>query len=145
MILATSERFELLEHVEQFAQQLKKSDQFQHYVECKYRLDNDQQAQLLIKQFIKEKDLYDDVQRFGRYHPDYYTITKSVREAKREMDMHETVAAYKKAERQLQDLLDEISSIIGKSVSEYIKVPKGNPFFDSGGCGCGSGGSCGCG
>ncbi|MEH7107983.1 YlbF family regulator, partial [Bacillus sp. JJ1764] len=34
----------------------------------------------------------------------------------------------------------------GGAVSENIKVPTGNPFFDSGhGSGCGSGGSCGCG
>ncbi|WLR52214.1 YlbF family regulator [Bacillus tianshenii] len=144
MILATSERIEVLERSEQLAQKIIESDVYEQYIECKERLAQDKHAQALINKFLKEKDLYEDVQRFGRYHPDYYKITKSVREAKRAVDMHESVAVFKKAERQLQDLLDEVSTIIGQSVSQYIKVPGGDPFFQSG-CGCGSGGACGCG
>ena len=59
------------------------------------------------------------------------------------MDLDEHVAQFRRAENALQSLLDEISVIVGHSVSEQIKVPTGNPFFDSSG-GCGSGGSCGC-
>ena len=47
----------------------------------------------------------------------------------------------------LQDVMDQISLIIGKSVSEGIKVPVSNPFFSSGsscGSGCGTGGACSC-
>jgi len=93
------------------------------------------------------KELYADVQRFGRYHPDYKEIMIKTRERKREMDLDENVANFRRAETELQTLLDEISLIIGRSVSEHIKVPTGNPFFDSGsscGGGCGSGGACGC-
>ncbi|SIB71434.1 Protein of uncharacterised function (DUF964) [Mycobacteroides abscessus subsp. abscessus] len=85
------------------------------------------------------------MQRFGRYHPDYKTVMMSIREVKREMDMDIHLAEFKKAETDLQSLLDEVSLIIGKSVSESVKVPTGNPFFDSScGGGCGSGGSCSC-
>ena len=55
------------------------------------------------------------------------------------MDLDENVAEFRKAENDLQGLLDEVSIIIGHSVSEQIKVPTGNPFFGShssgGGCG----------
>ena len=57
------------------------------------------------------------------------------------------VAAFRKAENALQDILDQISVIVGKSVSPHIKVPTGNPFFDAGSScsgGCGSGGGCSC-
>ena len=96
---------------------------------------------------MKIKEQYEDVQRFGKYHPDYKTITRQVRDVKREVDLHATIAAFKKAENELQKLLDEISVILGQAVSEHVKVPTGNPFFDTGsscGGGCGSGGSCGC-
>ena len=105
----------------------------------------DQAAQEKIQTFNSMKDSYEEVQRFGRYHPDYRTVTKAIREAKREMDLHPSIIEYKQAENHLQQLLDEVSVLIGHSVSPHIKVPTGNPFFESScGGGCGSGGSCGC-
>ena len=63
------------------------------------------------------------------------------------MDLDENISEFRRVENDLQSLLDEISVMIGRSVSEHIKVLTGNPFFDSlsiRGGGCGSGGSCGC-
>ena len=70
-----------------------------------------------------------------------------IRQLKRDMDLDDNVANFRRAENDLQGLLDEVSVLIGRSVSDNVKVPTGNPFFDSGsacGGGCGSGGSCGC-
>jgi cell fate (sporulation/competence/biofilm development) regulator YlbF (YheA/YmcA/DUF963 family) len=123
------------------------SDVAENYRQCLYRLNKDSHAQALIAEFVKIKEQYEDVQRFGKYHPDYKTITRQVRDVKRQVDLHATIAAFKKAESELQKLLDEISVILGQAVSEHVKVPTGNPFFDTGsscGGGCGSGGSCGC-
>lgn len=72
---------------------------------------------------------------------------KQIRTEKRALDLNEQVAALKVAENDYQDLLDEISFIIGRSVSEAVKIPASNPFFASGsscGSGCGTGGSCSC-
>ncbi|MBD8025884.1 YlbF family regulator [Ureibacillus sp. Re31] len=100
-----------------------------------------------IRAFTRMKEQYEDVQRFGKYHPDYHTIMKKIREQKRNLDLDKRIANLKLAENDFQDLLDEISLIIGKSVSEAVKVPVSNPFFatsSSCGSGCGSGGSCSC-
>lgn len=75
------------------------------------------------------KEQYEDVQRFGKYHPDYHKIMKEIRQQKRQLDLNELVANLKLAENDFQDLLDEISLIIGKSVSEAVKVPVSNPFL----------------
>lgn len=105
---------------------------------------------LLVEQinaFNKMKEHYEDVQRFGKYHPDYQTIMKEIREQKRAIDLNEKVAKLKLAENDFQDLLDQVSLIIGKSVSEAVKVPVSNPFFSTGsscGSGCGTGGGCSC-
>ena len=101
-----------------------------------------------LREFNKMKEHYEDVQRFGKYHPDYQTIMKKIREMKRAIDLNETIATLKIAENDFQDLLDEVSLIIGKSVSEAVKVPVSNPFFatagSSCGTGCGTGGGCSC-
>ncbi|MBM7701746.1 YlbF family regulator [Metabacillus iocasae] len=146
-MLTTLRTVELIDEAEQLSAFITQSEVAKHYRQSYYRLKQDQKAQALIQEFVKMKEQYEDVQRFGKYHPDYSTITKKIRVLKREVDLHENIAAFKQAEKEVQKLLDEISVILGQAVSEYIKVPTGNPFFDTmSSCsgGCGSGGSCGC-
>ena len=146
-MLTTMRTVELLDESDHVANMVLQSDVAENYRQCLYRLNKDSHAEALIAQFVKIKDQYEDVQRFGKYHPDYKTIMRQVRDVKRQVDLHATIAAFKKAENELQKLLDEISVILGQAVSEHVKVPTGNPFFDTGsscGGGCGSGGSCGC-
>ncbi len=146
-MLATLELVQLLDEAEMIAQMVVQSEAAVHYRQSLNRLKQDKEAQMLISQFVHMKERYEEVQRFGKYHPDHDAVTKGIRQLKREVDLNATVAVFKKAENELQKLLDEISVLIGKSVSEYVKVPTGNPFFDSlssCGGGCGSGGSCGC-
>ncbi|AMQ22498.1 YlbF family regulator [Geobacillus sp. JS12] len=146
MKIATLERIEILDKAEALAKMIVESDVADEYRRAFWRLKQDRRAQQLIARFVKLKERYEEVQRFGKYHPDYRDVMKEVREAKRELDLHETVAAFKEAEKGMQELLDEISVLIGKAVSEHVKVPTGNPYFLSAGCsgGCGAGGSCGC-
>jgi cell fate (sporulation/competence/biofilm development) regulator YlbF (YheA/YmcA/DUF963 family) len=146
-MFATNESMLLLDEAEQLASLVLKSEPAEEYRRSFYRLKNDKDAQQLISQFAKTKDLYEDVQRFGKYHPDYRKISKDMRDIKRELDLNQSVFNFKKAENELQALLDEISVQVGQAVSVNIKVPTGNPFFDTGsscGGGCGSGGGCGC-
>ncbi len=145
-MIATFESVLILDQAEALARMVIQSEIAERYRQCLYTLQHDAVAQELIRKFTAMKDRYEEVQRFGKYHPDYHVVTKEMRELKRQVDLHETIANFKKAENEVQKLLDEISVIIGQEVSPSIKVPTGNPFFDSMGCGggCGSGGSCGC-
>jgi cell fate (sporulation/competence/biofilm development) regulator YlbF (YheA/YmcA/DUF963 family) len=146
-MIATLERLEILNKAELLGKMIVKSELAEQYRFCLQRLKNDRVAQEIIARFTKAKERYEEVQRFGKYHPDYQTIMKEIREVKRELDLHESIAAFKKAENELQSLLDEISVLLGNAVSEQIKVPTGNPYFTSlSSCsgGCGAGGSCGC-
>ena len=145
-MLATLERIELLESADHLAKMVLDSEIAEQYRKCLYKLKNDQESQRKIRRFASLKELYEEVQRFGKYHPDYKRIMSQIRESKREMDLDPFVADFKIAENDLQQLLDEISVLVAGAVSSHIKVPTGNPFFDqsSHGGGCGSGGSCGC-
>ncbi len=146
-MLATIEGIEILDGADELAAMVVHSDVAQQYKEAKRKLLNDKKAQSLIYEFSKMKEKYEEVQRFGKYHPDYKTVSKDIRVLKREVDLLDTVYEYKVAEKALEKLLNEISGIIAGQVSKNIKVPTGNPFFDNMSCGggCGSGGSCGCG
>jgi cell fate (sporulation/competence/biofilm development) regulator YlbF (YheA/YmcA/DUF963 family) len=136
----------LLENSLSLADMVSNSSIALEYRRTKYVLEQDEHAQKMIVRFALMKEKYEEVQRFGRYHPDFQSVSSEIRTLKRELDFNETVANFKKAEKELESLLIECSRIIAHSVSEQIKVPTGNPFFDESSCsgGCGSGGSCGC-
>lgn len=143
-MIATLEYVDILDHSEMLGKMVLNSEVYEAYQMAKQALYNDIEAQQLIREFNAVKDQYEDVQRFGRYHPDYSEIMKQVRTRKRAMDLNDKVAAYKIAERNFQGLLDEISQYIAYSVSTQIKVPVDGAALSDSGCGCGSGGGCGC-
>lgn len=143
-MLATLEHVKILDLSEEIATMIINSEIAENYRQCLYKMNTDKESQTKIYRFLKLKEQYEYVQRFGRYHPDYQKIMSEVRLAKREMDLDEHVARFKRAEMELQSLLDEISILIGRSVSESVKVNTGNPFFETAKTGCSTGGSCGC-
>lgn len=147
-MIATLEYVDVLDKSEHLGEMIIQSDVMKAYEHSRKELANDLESQRLITAFTNIKIHYDDVQRFGRYHPDYNEIMKSLRSTKREMDMNDKVAAFKVAERNLQRLLDDISKYIAESVSEQVKAPKDGAALTDGGCssggGCGSGGGCSC-
>ena len=53
------------------------------------------ELQTLIQQFTAMKERYEEVQRFGKYHPDYTTVSMKMRELKRSVDLHDKVALLK--------------------------------------------------
>jgi len=143
-MIGTLEYVDILERSELLGDMIQQSDVMKEYTKARKALYSNSQSVKLINAFNDMKSHYEDVQRFGRYHPDYREIMKKVRMAKREMDMNEKVAEYKIAERNLQKMLDEVSEFIASSASDQIKVPKDGAALTDSGCGCGSGGSCGC-
>lgn len=147
-MLMTSEWAFILDEADMLSAMILSSEQAQNLRIAYQAVYGDAEVAEQVKTFSRLKEQYEDVQRFGKYHPDYHTIMKEIREQKRALDLNEKVARLKIAENDYQDLLDEVSLLIGKSVSDAVKVPVSNPFFSTGGgCstgGCGSGGSCSC-
>ncbi|MFP3514143.1 YlbF family regulator, partial [Peribacillus sp. SIMBA_075] len=82
----------------------------------------DKQLAREIHDFARLKELYEEVQRFGKYHPDYKRVMKQIRVDKRRLDLNEKVAELRLAENELQDLMDQVSFILGRSVSEAVKI-----------------------
>lgn len=146
-MIITMEHMSVLDKADEISQMILQSDIVYAYRDATHALQTDEEAQSLIKAFINIKEDYEEVQRFGHYHPDYREIMKKVRSTKRTMDMNAFVASFKRAERDLQRLLDDVSDYIAKSVSDKVMVPKEGLALTDTGCatgGCGTGGSCGC-
>lgn len=146
-MLMTSEWVFILDEVDELSAMILSSEQAQHLRNAYTAVYSDEELSAQIKAFQRLKEHYEDVQRFGKYHPDYHTIMKDIRIKKRALDLNEHIAGLKVAENDYQDLLDEVSLLIGHSVSEAVKVPVSNPFFASAsscGTGCGTGGGCSC-
>ncbi|CAM5189211.1 hypothetical protein UACE39S_05661 [Ureibacillus acetophenoni] len=146
-MLITSEWVTILDETDILSSMVLSSEQAQKLRIAYQNVYSDPALVHKIATFTRMKEQYEDVQRFGKYHPDYNKIMKEIRKQKRELDLDERVANLKIAENDYQDLLDEISLIVGKSVSESVKVPVSNPFFatsSSCGSGCGTGGGCSC-
>ncbi|WP_027726159.1 YlbF family regulator [Tuberibacillus calidus] len=144
-MFVAADHLRLLDQADQLIHMLANSDIAARYRACKVQMAEDEEAQTLIRKFTALREKYNEVQRFGRYHPDFDRVIRQMMDVKRELDLNDTIASYKKAEEDFEKLLVEISRSLATSVSPSIKVPTGDPFFDRGcGGGCGAGGACGC-
>ncbi|KGI85043.1 MULTISPECIES: YlbF family regulator [Exiguobacterium] len=146
-MIITEQTIALLDQTESLADLIEASESFQTYIATKQARAQSEEARLVEREFLRMKEDYEYVQRFGKHHPDHDRIKKEMHLVKRRLDVQPEVAAFKKAERSLDKLLGEVSELLAFSVSPKIKVPTGNPFFDEGGCSGGGscgGGSCGC-
>lgn len=112
------------------------------YLYWKSAVNEDEEVKQMSRRFEKTKELFEECQRFGRFHPDYNEAKDKMKQVEREMNNIESVRRFKLAEQIVDEMLYDVSRTIAESVSENIKVP-GNE--KAGGGSCGSGGSCGCG
>lgn len=121
---------------------INQSAEVAEYLYWKEAVQADSEVQQITKQFSKAKELFEECQRFGRFHPDYHAAKDKVKQIERDLDQIEAVRRFKLAEESVDTMLLEVSRTIAESVSDTIKVP-GNE--KAGGGSCGSGGSCSCG
>lgn len=146
LLMMTDEWLTIIEHADELTEILHSSEIVDEYRKAQDAVYSNSILVGAIMEFTKMKERYEEVQRFGRYHPDYNIVMKEIRLQKRALDLNEQVAALRIAENEVQHLFDEVGSIIAKSVSKSVKVSAGNSFFSSSSCdsGCGTGGSCSC-
>ena len=85
--MITEETLSILDGIEDIADMIVQSEVYQAYQQAKDALENHDEAHLLYQAFLKSKDKYDDVMRFGKYHPDYKTIMMETRQRKRAYEM----------------------------------------------------------
>lgn len=142
--LETVDMAQILDEAYVLADMINSSLEVSEYLEAKEQMEKDPVAQELLAAFTKKRTEYEDIQRFGKYHPDFNRISAEVRELKRSIEMLDSVQRFKKAENALDEILYSVGRTIADAVSPEIKVPSNNPLLESMSGGCGTGGSCGC-
>ncbi|GGE19199.1 regulatory protein YlbF [Marinithermofilum abyssi] len=118
---------DLLLEAYDLADAINESEEVRRYLAAKRRVQEDAQAQRLIREFQRKKELFDDAQRFGHFHPDYHKAKEEAEAFLRRMRENPVIGEYMEAEEQLDELLGEVSRIIARSVSDTIKVPVNDP------------------
>ncbi|WP_334071783.1 MULTISPECIES: YlbF family regulator [Paenibacillus] len=139
----TVDMAELLTNAYELGDLINKSAAVSDYLFWKRRVEEDADIRALVKKLAAKKELFEETQRFGHFHPNYHEAKDKVTEVELELERFEAVRRFKAAEKELDDILHQMSEIIAYSVSDSIKVPSNDPNPKGGGCG--GGGSCGCG
>ena len=143
-MLATMD-FEIMDSLDSLNDMVMNTEEYKNYFKYKGLLDTDDEVRNMIKHFARLKEDFIDVERFGKYHPDFSSKRREINQYKKMLDMHPIIMEYRRAEFQLQSLLDEILFIVGQSVSPHANIVSSNPFFsNSSNSGCATGGSCSC-
>lgn len=121
--MGTLDMTEILLDAYQLADQINESEEVKTYLHCQKRVQEDPEAQTIIREFQKVKELFAEAQRFGRFHPNYHEAKEQAQSYQKKMRTHPVIGAYLEAEEKLDRLLHEVSLTIAHAVSESIKVP----------------------
>ena len=103
--------------------EIKNKSEYKRLIELKKMMEEDPSVNTLINDFNKMKVKYEEVLKFGKYHPDLKDVQKAFSKTKETLYNNEVVQEYKKLEKVLQSELDNISREIATSVSKRIKHP----------------------
>ena len=104
----------------------------QTYKKLQQEIKNNSEINELINKFEIAKEAYADVERYGgKYHPDYKMVSQQLIEAKSNLFQNPYIKEFKKCEREIQLILDDIAQKISRVVEFKINKNKS--------CGCGSG------
>ena len=120
---------------------INRSVEIADYLYWKDIVEKDEEVKAAQRRFFRAKELFEETQRFGRYHPDYHSARKKVKEIEKELAAIECVSKFKAAEQAVDMMLHDVALLIAQSVSDTIKVPGNEKALG----GCGNGGSCSCG
>lgn len=115
---------------------IRTSSLFQTYQQAKVQLHQSATAQQCAAEFLQAKEQFEQIERFGKFAPDYKEKQRALRKAKRALDVQEEVAEFRFSENDMQAVLDEICLAVAHQISDEIKVDAGSPFFTTkSGCG----------
>ncbi len=143
--MQTMMSFEIMDMLDSLNDMVTDTEEYNNYCYYKKLLETDREVSQMIKKFVALKEDFEEVQRFGKYHPDFSSKRRELNQFKKSLDMTPIVMEYRRAEFQLQSMLDEVLFIVGQAISPHANIVSSNPFFsNSSNSGCATGGSCSC-
>lgn len=123
------ETAQLDEAIDQLITVIQQSDCMQRYRQAKQAMAASEEVKCKKKKFLEAKAAFERISSYGPYAPDYQERKKAAYRAKRQLDLTSEVAHFRQCETELQAMLDEVAVQLAGTVSDKVKVEKGNPFF----------------
>lgn len=136
-MIYTEEVFALEDELEKLSQTILNSNTLKEHCLNKEKIMKTQETQQKEKAFKEARESFERIEAYGEFIPDFKEKKRSLRQAKRELDLDENIQAYRITERELQGMLDRIVYEMAQVVSTDIKIDAGNPFFEFASKGCG--------
>lgn len=113
----------ILDKTYELIDEIKSKKEYKRLVELSAIINKDEEIQHLIKEFNKAKEKYEEVSKYGKYHPDLKKVQLNLKDKKETLYGNGIIEEYKSLEKQIQKDLDDISTKISEAVSEKIKHP----------------------
>ncbi len=113
----------VLNAVYDLVDEIKEKKEYVRLLELKKIIDIDETIIILIKDFDQAKKKYDEISKYGKYHPDLKEVRMSLAKSKENLFKNVIISEYKQLEKEIQKVLDDISRKIALSVSPKIKYP----------------------
>lgn len=113
----------VLNKVYDLVDEIKSKDEYKRLLELKKIIDNDPYILNLVTDFNKTKIKFEEVSKYGKYHPDLKEVQLELSSIKNALYTNEVISEYKALEKKIQKILDNISRKIAGSVSPKIKYP----------------------
>jgi cell fate (sporulation/competence/biofilm development) regulator YlbF (YheA/YmcA/DUF963 family) len=113
----------VLNTVYDLVDEIKSKEEYIRLLELKKILENDPFIINLLNEFNKCKIKFEEVSKYGKYHPDLKQVQIELAKIKTEVFTNEIISEYKLLEKHIQKILDDISRQIAQSVSPKIKYP----------------------
>jgi cell fate (sporulation/competence/biofilm development) regulator YlbF (YheA/YmcA/DUF963 family) len=106
------ETTQIYEKVTELAEAITQSELFMEYKNCQQELLLDETFLALKDDFLKLKDAFEEVSRYGSYHPDLERVRKDYQKAKVELMSHQLFKRFKRIEKELDTMIFEIEEQI---------------------------------
>lgn len=113
----------VLNAVYDLVDEIKDKKEYIRLLELKKIMDKDCIIKKLITDFSEAKVKYEEVSKYGKYHPDLKEVRNLLANCKETLFTNKVVSEYKRLEKEIQKTLDEVSRKIALSVSPKIKRP----------------------
>lgn len=121
--MSTFDLNELMEAAQQLGNQINDSKEVKQYLDLKKEIQANAEAQMMIKSFEKVKEDFEETKRFGIFHPNYHEAKEKMEYYQKTLNEDPLIGQYLKIEKQIEQLLFQVSQIIARSVSKEVKVP----------------------
>ncbi len=103
--------------------EIKSLKQYKRLQELHQYIEQNPQLQQLISGFNQAKLQYDEVSKYGKYHPDLKEVQLRLKDVKENLYTNDIIKEYKELEQYIQKQLNGISKALAQSVSKKIKHP----------------------